>query len=98
MPIRGFMKTTSMPDTYLELFDIRINVQAPAISFTIAVWADDTKEQLIHSGTYHIDHSDPHWPQVRDFLIAQKPTWMNAIEQYLLTKLEYEDAVQESLP
>jgi hypothetical protein len=98
MPIKGFLKTTTMPDTHLELVNLHIDIGAPSVSVIVSIWEDDTKTNLIQTMSYYIDQNDPRWTGVLAFLQAQKPVWMDAIEKYLLQRPEYFDAIQEALP
>lgn len=95
MPIKGFLKTSTMQNTHLELVNLHIDLNGPTVNFTVQVWEDDTKANLLHTGSYFINHNDPRWPAVLNFLQSQKATWMNAIESYLLARPEYADAIQE---
>lgn len=95
MPILGFLKTTSMQNTYLRLINLQIDVRAPSISFIVNVYEDDTESVLLDTLSYYIDNNDPHWNAVLNFLQAQRPVWEDAIESYLLLRPEFEDAVQE---
>jgi len=89
------MKTSAMASTHLELVNLTIDLNGPTVNFTVQVWEDDGKQNLLHTGSYFVNQNDPHWAGVLNFLQAQKATWMDAIEKYLLLRPEFADAIQE---
>jgi hypothetical protein len=93
MPIKGFMKTANMPDTYAEIESLMFDLKGKRMTFVLAIFADETRVELLHRMNYFIKDNDPLWPTYFDVFIP-KNDLTDAIDDYLLAKAEFEESAK----